>query len=44
MILPVKEAAQMLRIYFGDMSDSIYNTEVFFKNTYEEEWFQDDFV
>lgn len=34
----------MLHIYFGDMSDSIYNTEVFFKNTYEEEWFQDDFA
>lgn len=34
----------MLHIYFGDMSDSIYNTEVFFKNTYDAEWFQDDFA
>lgn len=28
----------MLKIYFGEMQDSIYNTEVYFKNTYEEEW------
>lgn len=34
----------MLHIYFGDMPDSIYNTEVFFKNTYEEEWFLDSFA
>ena len=34
----------MLHIYFGDMPDAIYNTEVFFKNTYEEEWFQDSFA
>lgn len=34
----------MLHIYFGDMPDSIYNTEVYFKNTYEEEWFQDSFA
>lgn len=34
----------MLHIYFGDMPDSIYNTEVFFKNTYDEEWFQDSFA
>ena len=34
----------MLHIYFGDMPEAIYNTEVYFKNTYEEEWFEDDFA
>lgn len=34
----------MLHIYFGDMPAAIYNTEVFFKNTYEEEWLLDDFA
>ena len=24
----------MLNIYFGDMPEAIYNTEVYFKNTY----------
>lgn len=28
----------MLKIYFGEMKNSIYNTEVYFKNTYEEDW------
>ncbi len=34
----------MLNIYFGDMPEAIYNTEVYFKNTYEDEWLQDDFA
>lgn len=34
----------MLHIYFGDMPKAIYNTEVYFKNTYEEEWLEDDFA
>lgn len=34
----------MLKIYFGDMPTAIYNTEVFFKNTYEEDWLLDDFA
>lgn len=34
----------MLHIYFGDMPDAIFNTEVFFKNTYEEAWFDDEFA
>lgn len=34
----------MLHIYFGDMPEAIYNTEVFFKNTYEESWLLDDFA
>ena len=34
----------MLNIYFGDMPTAIYNTEVFFKNTYEEGWLLDDFA
>ena len=28
----------MLSIYFGDMEEAIYNTAVFFKNTYEDRW------
>lgn len=34
----------MLNIYFGDMPEAIYNTEIYFKNTYEDEWLQDDFA
>lgn len=34
----------MLHIHFGDMPTAIYNTEVFFKNTYDEEWLLDDFA
>ena len=28
----------MLKIYFGDMPDVIYNTPVYFKNRYKKEW------
>ena len=28
----------MLNIYYGDMPDAIYNTAVYFKNVYEDEW------
>ena len=28
----------MLNIYFGDMPEAIYNTAVFFKNTYKDSW------
>ena len=34
----------MLNIYFGDMPSAIYNTEIFFKNTYEDSWLLDDFA
>lgn len=34
----------MLNIYFGDMPEAIYNTEVYFKNTYQEQWICDDFA
>lgn len=34
----------MLHIYLGDMPSAIYNTEVFFKNTYEDNWLLDDFA
>lgn len=32
----------MLNIYYGDMPQAIYNTAVYFKNTYEDEWITDD--
>ena len=28
----------MLNIYFGPMPEAIYNTAVYFKNTYEDKW------
>ena len=28
----------MLHVFFGDMKDAVYNTAVFFKNDYEDEW------
>lgn len=32
----------MLNIYFGDMPEAIYNTEVYFKNIYRDEWICDE--
>ena len=28
----------MLNIYFGDMPEAIYNTAVYFENTYQDRW------
>lgn len=28
----------MLKIYYGDMPEAVYNTAVYFKNVYEDEW------
>ena len=28
----------MLSVYFGDMSDVIYNTNIYFNNTYKDSW------
>lgn len=33
----------MLNIYYGDMQGAIYNTAVYFKNTYEESWITNSF-
>ena len=32
----------MLKVWFGNLEDSIYNTSVYFKNTYEPEWLAED--
>lgn len=32
----------MLTIIYGDAKESIYNTNVYFKNTYETDWFETD--
>ena len=32
----------MLTIIYGDAENSIYNTSVYFKNTYEPEWFESE--
>ena len=34
----------MLKIYFGNMPEAIYNTDIFFNNTYDEDWLLDDFA
>ena len=31
----------MLNIYYGNMPEAIYNTSVYFDNTYEDEWITD---
>lgn len=38
---------EMLNIYFGDIDDNpkyLYNPEVYFNNTFEDEWFEDEEV
>jgi hypothetical protein len=32
----------MLKIVFGDCEEAIYNTSVYFKNTYQDEWITDE--
>ena len=34
----------MLNVFLGNMPDAVYNTAVFFKNDYEDEWIVDSFV
>lgn len=34
----------MLNVHFGNMPEAIYNTAVFFKNDYEDEWITDPLV
>ena len=34
----------MLTIHYGDMEGSIYNTSIYFNNTYSSEWFDDPFA
>ncbi len=34
----------MLRVWFGEKDNTIYNTSVFFKNRYKDEWLTDDFA
>jgi hypothetical protein len=36
----MKENA-MLKVIFGDCEEAIYNTSVYFKNTYQDEWITD---
>lgn len=33
----------MLNVYFGDMPDAIYNTKVYFNNTYKDSWITNPF-
>lgn len=34
----------MLNIFFGNMPEAVFNTSVYFKNRYEDSWFEDPFV
>ena len=34
----------MLKVFFGNMPEAVYNTAVFFKNDYEDEWITDPMV
>lgn len=34
----------MLRVYFGNRENAIYNTSVFFKHSYQDEWITDSFA
>ena len=34
----------MLNIYYGDMEEAVYNTAVYFKNTYEDNWITEPIV
>ena len=34
----------MLSIYYGEMPEAIYNTSVYFNNTYLDSWLEDEFV
>lgn len=34
----------MLNIYFGEMPEAIYNTSLYFDNTYLDSWITDDFA
>ncbi|MCI9338707.1 MAG: DUF4869 domain-containing protein [Lachnospiraceae bacterium] len=31
----------MLNVYYGNMPEAVFNTAVYFKNTYEDEWITD---
>ena len=33
----------MLKIFFGKKEEAIYNTAVYFKNTFQDEWITDSF-
>lgn len=34
----------MLKIFYGNMDEAIYNTSVYFDNTYDDDWFNQDFT
>lgn len=33
----------LLHVFYGDMPEAIFNTAVFFKNSYDDAWIVDDF-
>jgi len=34
----------MLRVWFGDRDNVIYNTSVYFRNRYKDSWITDEFA
>ena len=37
----VRKGIDMLKIFYGDMKSSVYNTSVYFKHAYEDKWITD---
>ncbi len=33
----------MLHVFYGDMPEAVFNTAVFFKNSYDDDWIVDEF-
>ena len=40
----IGKGQDMLNIYYGDMEEAVYNTAVYFKNTYEDNWITEPIV
>ena len=39
-----KESVKFANVYYGDLPEAIFNTAVYFKNSYEDEWITDPFA
>lgn len=39
-----KGLVKMLNIYYGNLENAVYNTSVYFDNTYLDSWFEQDFT
>lgn len=44
LLISEKGGNLMLSIFYGDMPEAVFNTSVYFKNTYEDSWITNDFA